>query len=218
VKALLQRALATPARQRLAILAALLLTGAASWWLLPAPASLQDVPLEVSQLEDLQVLPDFRLAREEGELTRAEIAPHWHFLFFGYTNCPNACPTTLALVAHVQNTLRERGLVAPQAIFISIDPKRDTPALAQRYAAAFGAGVTGAVADPAGSTELMRFLGVSAHANEDGKGAEGYTVDHTTNFYLIAPGARWRATFAPAADDAEAVLADTTRLLELPRH
>jgi protein SCO1/2 len=226
----IRAALAGRSRQQVAILVALVLVGLASWYLLPAPASLQDVSLEVSQLEDLQVLPEFRLARVGGEFTRADLALRWNFLFFGYTNCPNACPTTLAAIARVQQALRSQGLPVPGGVFISVDPRRDSPALAQRYAAAFGPDMLGVVADGEASAKLLRFLGVAVHVNDEGAvgsaaggtttgSATGrvadYTVDHTTGFYLLSPGARWRASFAPA-EDVEAILADTSRLVQLP--
>jgi len=197
-------------RQRLAILALLLAAAAASWYLLPAPAPLQDIPLEVSQLEELQPLPEFRFAREGGEFTRADLEDGWNFLFFGYTACPDACPTTLSLLTHLQERMRASGLPVPRVIFVSIDPRRDTPGVASRYAAAFGPGVVGCVVDPAAQPGLLRFLGVTAQAHAGGDG----TIDHTTNFYLLAPGGRWRATFMPG-EDLELVLEDTAKLIRL---
>lgn len=202
-------------RGRATLVAALLGVAAASWYLLPAP-SMSDIPLEVSQLEDLSVLPEFRLVHEEGDLERRDLATHWYFVFFGYTHCPNACPTTLALIAQAQQALREAGDIAPRVLFISVDPRRDTPALVRRYARDFGPDFDGAVLDPGRDAALLHALGVSYHSNEEREGAQ-YTVDHTTNFYLLAPGVRLRGTFAPAAGDVQAVVSDTRRMLALRR-
>jgi protein SCO1/2 len=170
--------------------------------------------LEVAQLEPDNRLPDFTLTRAAGPLTPAGLRGRWSFVFFGYTNCPNACPATLGILNHVQESLRAQGLEPPRIVFISLDPQRDTPAVLQRYAAAFGDDVVGATGNEAALHALLEFFGVSAE-RQPGTDAASYTLDHTTNFFLVTPDGRWLATFPPA-EDGEAVLADTQTLIRLP--
>ncbi len=170
--------------------------------------------LESAQLEALPPLPGFTLDGPGGKTTLADPRGRWSFVFFGYTNCPNACPATLGTLNHVQETLRAQGVVPPRIVFISLDPARDTPAVLGRYAAAFGPDTVGATGDPAALRDLLTFFGVSVERRA-GADAGSYTLDHTTNFFLVRPDGRWLATFAPA-DDGDAVLADTQTLMRLP--
>ena len=175
--------------------------------------------LEVAQLEELPRLPQFRLSAAGGPYTRDDLQGHWAFVFFGYTNCPNACPATLGILNHVQESLRAQGLDAPRIVFVSLDPERDTPAVLQRYAAAFGPDTVGITGGAQALQPLLAFFGVSYERRpaEGGAAADArdYTLDHTTNFFLLRPDGRWLATFAPA-DDGDAVLADTATLMRLP--
>ncbi|HXY21133.1 MAG TPA: SCO family protein, partial [Burkholderiaceae bacterium] len=146
--------------------------------------------------------------------TPADLRGRWSFLYFGYTNCPDACPATLALLSHVQELLQAQGLQPPRIVFISLDPRRDTPQLLSRYTAAFGADTIGATGSDAALQGLVNFFGITFERKDQGD-KNNYTIDHTTNFFLVTPDGRWLATFAPA-DDAEAVAADTLKLIRLP--
>src|ERR1700751_5680315 len=74
-------------------------------------------------------LPDFSLIDQRGRtFGSADLRGHWSLLFFGYTNCPDFCPTTLTTLAAMQKRLRAAGTaVLPQVVFVSVDAKRDTP-------------------------------------------------------------------------------------------
>lgn len=218
-----------PARRRALVLAAIALAGlagAGAWYFdrVPglgphAPALPAGQRLEVAQLEELPALPAFTLRRAAGPYGLADLRGRWSFIFFGYTNCPNACPATLAVLAHVQESLRAHGVAPPRIVFVSLDPQRDTPAVLERYAQAFGNDTVGVTGEPAALQGLLTFFGVTFERKplDAGSGADAaaYTLDHTTNFFLVRPDGRWLATFAPV-DDGAAVLADTTTLLRLP--
>lgn len=173
----------------------------------------QGKSLEVAQLEELAAVPPFTLTGPQGAYTRSDLQGHWSFVFFGYTNCPNACPATLGILNHVQEALQAQGLASPRIVFVSLDPERDTPAVLQRYAAAFGTDTVGVTGSAAALQGLLTFFGVT-YERHPGADAASYTLDHTTNFFLLRPDGRWLATFAPA-DDGDAVLADTVTLLGL---
>jgi protein SCO1/2 len=188
----------------------------AGWFGATAPELPQGQSLEAAELEPLARLPDFSLRGGAGAFTLADLKGRWAFVFFGYTNCPDACPATLGILNHLQETLRARGVVPPRIVFVSLDPQRDTPAVLQRYAAAFGTDTVGVTGDAAALADLLAFFGVSFE-RKPGSDATGYTLDHTTNFFLVRPDGRWLATFAPA-DDGDTVLADTETLMALPHN
>jgi len=170
--------------------------------------------LEVAQLEELSPLPEFSLQRVGTALTPAELRGRWLFVYFGYTNCPDACPATLGVLNHVQEALQAQGLPSPRILFVSVDPKRDTPELLARYTTAFGPDTIGATGNDAALQPLLGFFGVTFE-RKDQVDKTNYTVDHTTNFFLVTPDGRWLATFSPA-DDAEAVVEDTLKLVRMP--
>ena len=169
--------------------------------------------LELAQLEPLARLPAFTLAGAGGPYTRDDLRGRWSFFFFGYTNCPDACPATLGILNHVQESLRAQGMDPPRIVFVSLDPQRDTPPVLQRYAAAFGPDTLGVAGAPGALQDLLAFFGVTYERRPGGR---DYTLDHTANFFLVRPDGRWLATFAPA-DDGDAVLADTAVLMHLPQ-
>jgi len=171
--------------------------------------------LEVAQLEALMVVPDFALAGAGGPFTRRDVLGRWAYVFFGYTNCPNACPATLGMLNHAQEGLHAQGLEAPRIVFVSLDPERDSPGVLQRYAAAFGPDAVGITGSAAALQGLLTFFGVT-YERRPGADAAGYTLDHTSNFFLLRPDGRWLATFAPT-DDGDAVLRDTAVLVGLER-
>ncbi|HYA67003.1 MAG TPA: SCO family protein, partial [Burkholderiaceae bacterium] len=156
----------------------------------------------------------FSLDRVGSPFTPADLRGRWSFVYFGYTNCPDACPATLGILNHVQEMLQAQGLQAPRIVFISLDPGRDTPQLLQRYTAAFGADTIGATGSDAALQGLVNFFGITFE-RKDQVDKTNYTIDHTTNVFLVTPDGRWLATFAPP-DDAESVAADTLKLVRMP--
>lgn len=182
------------------------LRGDASGVTLPAGRS-----LDTAQLEALHPVPPFTLERLGGTYTAADLQGRWSFVFFGYTNCPDACPETLGILSHVQEALKAEGAAPPRIVFISLDAARDTPQLLHDYLAEFDADAVGATGSAAALRELLAFFGVT-YERKDGADRSAYTLDHTTTFFLIAPDGRWMASFAPA-DDPDAVLEDTRTLL-----
>ena len=113
-------------------------------------------------------------------------------MFFGFTRCPDVCPTTLALVAAARKAANLPDL---RVMLVSVDPERDTPALLASYLAAFDpafSGLTGPVADV---TALARQLGVAA-ARVPLPGGD-YTVDHSAALLWLDDDVRLAAVFTP---------------------
>ncbi len=108
-------------------------------------------------------------------------------MFFGYTNCPDFCPTTLTTLAAVEKRLRAAGAVAPpQVIFVSVDAKRDTPAQLAKYVPYFDPDFIGLTAPDQPTIEaLAKKWGVVAVIRPEADG--NYAVDHSGDIFVIDP-------------------------------
>jgi protein SCO1 len=131
-------------------------------------------------------------------------------LFFGYTHCPDVCPTTLADWKRVKAKLGARA-AAVRFVFVSVDPERDTPAVAQRYARQYDASFIGLSGDAPTTARLMDAYGV-ASAKEEGTAASGYLVSHSSQVFLVNDGGQLVALY-PFGTRWEALAADLARLL-----
>jgi protein SCO1/2 len=135
----------------------------------------------------------------------ADLAGKAHLLFFGFTYCPDVCPTTLATLARVTRGLPP-ALTDLEVLFVTVDPDRDSLPVLRQYLAAFGTGITGLRTDTlAGLQPLLTSLGGIATRVELPGG--GYTMDHSAALYLLDRQGRYRAVFT-APFDAKALGAD----------
>ena len=131
-------------------------------------------------------------------------------VFFGYTQCPDVCPTTLADIAQVRQAMGADG-ARIQPVFVSVDPERDTPQVLQAYAANFGADVVALRGDAAQTKAAAQEFKVF-YAKVPGKSADSYTVDHTAGTFVFDAQGRVRL-FMRHGQTAAAMQADLTRLL-----
>ncbi|HEX3699656.1 MAG TPA: SCO family protein [Phenylobacterium sp.] len=128
----------------------------------------------------------FRLVDEHGrQVDQSVLKGRWSALFFGYTNCPDACPTTLFALAQAEKQLGPKAADF-QTVFISVDPARDTPAQMAKYLSndAFprrSLGLTGAEAQVAAAAKAYKVYYQKAGSGPD------YTVNHSTFTYLMTP-------------------------------
>lgn len=113
-------------------------------------------------------------------------------VYFGYTHCPDVCPTTLSAVADALDKLGSKAQrIVP--VFITVDPKRDTPKVVRQYAAAFGpsfVGLTGTAAQIAAVTKEYR---VYYAEHRTGPGPDDYSMDHSSVLYLMDSNGRFIA-------------------------
>ncbi len=125
----------------------------------------------------------------------------WSFLFFGYTHCPDVCPTTLATLARAhENILKSTvGAKDVQFVFISVDPNRDTASKLKEYVTYFDATFLGVTGDNAQLGNLAGQLGATYQV-EITSDAENYPVLHAATVFLVDPQARYHAVFAPPLD------------------
>ena len=123
-------------------------------------------------------------------------------IFFGFTHCPDVCPTTLARLVKLRRQLGQ-GDDGLSIVFISVDPERDGPAEVGSYAGLFNAPVVGLTGSPADIERVKKQFGVfSAKAPLPGG---GYSVDHTATVFLMDRNGAFVATLSPQESDAVAL-------------
>jgi protein SCO1/2 len=158
-----------------------------------------EIPRVLEVREDA-LLPSFRLQGTGGEFTNDKLLGRWTFMFFGYTQCPDICPTALALMKDLKRQLEPNVAVSPaptfQVVFVSVDPRRDTLELLAQYMAAFDPSFIGASGDDAALTPLTAKLGIQ-YQRHDETDRKNYTVDHSAGIHLIDPQGRLAAVFPP---------------------
>lgn len=153
----------------------------------------------VAQLESGTALPvrgelaPFDLVDTAGAaISPAELRGHPTLVFFGFTYCPDVCPTTLALLTTVQKEVKLPGL---KVALISVDPERDTPEQLGKYISSFGGDLIGLTGRPPEIVKAQRAFGVAASRVELAGG--GYTMDHSATVFLLDAQARKVAVFTP---------------------
>lgn len=111
-------------------------------------------------------------------------------VFFGYTQCPDVCPTTMVELAEVRRALRADG-ARLQAVFVTVDPERDTATVLKAYVETFGAGFVGLRGSPEQTKQAAREFKVF-YAKVPGKTDSSYTIDHTAGAYIFDSQGRIR--------------------------
>jgi protein SCO1/2 len=113
-------------------------------------------------------------------------------VYFGYTFCPDVCPTTLSNVADAIDKLGPRA-DRLQALFVTVDPKRDTASVVKQYAAAFSPRITGLTGSPAQIAAAAKAYRVYYAEHRTGTGPDDYSMDHSSVLYLMGPDGRFIA-------------------------
>ncbi|ASJ75243.1 SCO family protein [Granulosicoccus antarcticus] len=150
---------------------------------------------------DFRTVPEFELQDVNGEpITQAALEDKWSLMFFGFTHCPDVCPITLQLMKTVVSQLEEQGKEAPQIVFVSVDPVRDTSEVMKEYIAYFDESFIGITGDLNKVHEMTSSLGIVASFTVDKDDSAEYTVDHTASLLLIDPQRRLRAKVSPPLD------------------
>lgn len=128
---------------------------------------------------------EFRLSRERGKVVA---------LWFGYTFCPDVCPTTLAELTQARERLGNDGQRF-RILFVTVDPARDTPARLREYSNAFGGGFT-ALTGPADQlAQIRKAYGVVAEKRVVADTSATYLIDHSAFVYIVDPAGQLRVMF-----------------------
>ena len=157
-----------------------------------------------------QPAPNFTLESANGPVQLSDYQGKFVFLYFGYTFCPDACPTTMTTLAQLQRQLGDDADQV-QVIMITIDPERDTAENMAEYVAFFDDSFVGLTGEKAEIDAAGAPFGVY-YEKEEGSAATGYLMSHTTRVYLLDREQNARVAYALDAD-VDAIAADIQFLL-----
>jgi len=147
-------------------------------------------------LPEPSALPEFSLLDQTGAVVSADtFRGQWDLVFFGFTNCPDICPTTLQTLASARAKLvAAEATTLPRIVLVSVDPERDTPALLGQYVDYFGDDNLAVTGDLEEVRKLADGLGIyfEKAPNEDGN----YGVDHSAAVLVIDPNGEFSALFS----------------------
>lgn len=204
----------TPEALRIVRFAAIGLIGVLAFvWLGVGLGYLQSerpVPREREAFGNSVIVPFQLIDQATKPVRESDILGRPSVLFFGFTYCPDVCPTTLASL----NAML--GQMGPDAdklgvFLVTVDPERDTPDVLKQYLSAFDKRIRGLTGSPAQIALLTKALGVyAARVNLDGG---GYTMDHTASVFLLDAQGRFRGTIA-YGEEREVAIAKLKKLLE----
>lgn len=164
----------------------------------PAPPHLASAVLYPTP----RALPDFQLTRSDAQpLTLADWKGHWTVAFFGYTHCPDVCPTTLVAFKQAWKLLDSATVSKLRFVFISVDPARDTPAHLAHYVDFFSNEFIAATGSDDELTRLTRALGLVYSREKSAD--DNYAVDHSASAVIIDPAGREIGLFRPPFEAAK---------------
>lgn len=157
--------------------------------------------------EEVSLGGPFTLVDSKGQaFASSRLAGKPYAMFFGFTHCPDVCPTTLARLVKLRRELG--GDDAFQIVFVTVDPERDGPAEVGKYADLFDSPVIGLTGSPSQIARVKKDFGIFSAKVGTG---DNYTVDHTASVLLFDKAGKFQSTIAPEETDA-AALAKLRRL------
>ncbi|WP_370600421.1 SCO family protein [Pseudomonas nitroreducens] len=131
-------------------------------------------------------VPDLTFTDQDGQpFQTANLKDKWSLLFFGYTFCPDVCPTTLAQLRELQTKLPPEVAKNLQVVFVSVDPHRDTAPRIKEYLGFFNAGFQGITGSEENVQKLANAMSIPYIPADTSK--PNYTVDHSGNLVIIGP-------------------------------
>ena len=165
---------------------------------------------ETNTVQGTEIGGPFTLTASDGKpFTQANLAGRPYAIYFGFTRCPEVCPTTLAKLARLRTRLGRDGEKVA-IIFVSVDPGHDKPADIGRYVTLFGTPITGLTGNDAQLAAIEKAYGVYV-AKVPQPGGD-YTIDHTAAVYLMGADGQFR-TFLDHDETDEASLAKLKQLV-----
>jgi protein SCO1/2 len=168
---------------------------------------------KATKLDPVRPMPAFEFTDHLGApFNSARLKDQWTVMFFGFTNCPDVCPATLAVLAQAEKTLSDLPAASkPRVVLVSVDPQRDTPEKLASYVKFFSPSFLGVTGTQETIAKFTREMGipVAIHRLEDGN----YTVDHSAIILLIDPNAALTAVFS-TPHEPQVIAADYRRIVE----
>ena len=196
------------------ILAFILLVVWGFVWRINQPVIMSNEELRINGavvLNTPRIFSDFELVDHRGEVFNQEqLQDVWTIVFFGFTHCPDICPTTLAILNDTYSKLKDRERERMQIVMISIDPERDTVEKLAEYVPYFNNEFIGVT----GNKHLIKRLTAELNVayNKVPLDSDDYTVDHSTQLVLINPKGHYHGFFK--APHSEIMLRSTWRSID----
>jgi protein SCO1 len=163
-------------------------------------------------LQPPRALPELTLVDHvEQPFTRDRLHNRWTLLFFGFTNCPDICPTTLGVLAQMEKMLQDLPAAKrPQIVLVSVDTQRDTPQQLASYVKFYSPSFTGVTGSKQAIEDLTQAMHVPVAISTSANGA--YTVDHSATIFLLDPSASLHALFS-MPHEPDKIVADYRRIV-----
>ena len=153
------------------------------------PAELIDAGIIL--LPQSRSVPALEMTDQNGQpVTMDQLKGKWSLLFFGYTFCPDGCPTTLAQLRQVKSELPKEAAERLQVVLVSVDPNRDTPTQLKQYLGYFDTEFRGVTGSLETTQKLANALSIPFIPADTSK--PNYTVDHSGNLALLGPDGKQR--------------------------
>jgi len=141
-------------------------------------------------------VPEFSLVdQHDTPVNQTVFEGQWDLVFFGFTHCPDICPTTLQVLSAAKTAMAEKGQTPlPRIVLVSVDPERDSPEILGQYVDYFGKGnlgITGTL------EEIMKLTGgLGIYFEKQQADGDNYSVDHSAAVLLIDPDGGFHALFS----------------------
>lgn len=166
-------------------------------WRMNQPVIMSNEELQINGaivLDKPRIFSDFELQDHRGDVFNLErMQGIWTIVFFGFTHCPDICPTTLAMLNETYSKLKDSEKERVQVVMISLDPERDTVKKLAEYVPYFNPAFTGVT----GNKHLIRRLTAELNVayNQVPLSGDDYTVDHSTQLILVNPMGHYHGFF-----------------------
>lgn len=181
-----------------AIIIGALAMGAGIWLArLLTQYSMDTDPLAATRFPAARPVQAFSLLDHKGNVfDNQALTGHWSFLFFGYTHCPDVCPTTMSVLNSVAQRLQGSGENV-RFVMVTVDPARDTAEKLGQFVTYFNGDFLGVTGSESALEQLTRQLGILHMKVNDTESASAYLVDHTASVFLFDPDGNFHAVFSP---------------------
>jgi protein SCO1/2 len=165
-----------------------------------------------------KIVPDFTLTNQDGKpLSLKSLRGKLVLMTFGFTHCPNICPTTLANLANVYKLLLPDDQARVQVLFVSVDPERDTQEVLKEYVSFFDNHFIGLTGQPDEIATMKNAYSVQYRKDAIGAGRPNeYNIEHTTGVFLVDRSGQWIGSYRKnQLNDSQRVADDLRRFLAL---
>ena len=199
----------------LTLVAALaLVTGVGMAWWFTTQSTENETPKYLQTFPEPRQLAEVTLVNQQGETVTNEVFKgHWSLLFLGYTFCPDVCPTTMAALGKIYPELKNISTDSPiQVVFVSVDPKRDTPERLASYVEYFNPEFVALTGEHKMLFPFARSMGLM-YAIAESTDNPNYLVDHSASVVVVDPNGLAIGRFKPEYNPGELAVSDSIQIL-----